>query len=361
MARPLLIHYVSKQIMDGLHLMKKHLGKYSLIALFGMIALLSASVSHAGQTPQVSFLYQLSTFTGKAEVGAWPRIIVDPVNSEVYVLSDELRVFNQSGMETYTMASSVTDEKAGERPIIDAVVKKNGDIIFLVHVADQGKLTYYCTVADFRGEPLSRIEMKNFPSDLADFIPDRMLSLNGLIYLASSSRLMIVVVNEEGSYQRSYNIMSLLQKQESGEWEGAKNKKSLRKRGMDEVEYEIGDFSTDREGNIFFTLPVVGSAYKLTPDLQLTLISKRGSGPGKFGIPNAIITDAKGNYLVSDILKSVVMVFDKDLNYIGSFGGRNNGQESLIVPRGLVMDENNRLYVSQTDVLGVSVFQFTYD
>ena len=124
---------------------------------------------------------------------------------------------------------------------------------------------------------------------------------------------------------------------------------------------ELGDFSVDQEGNILFTLPVVGSAYTLTPDLQLTLISKRGSGPGKFGIPAGIITDAKGNYLVSDVLKSVVMVFDKDRNYIDAIGGRNNGQESLIVPRGLVMDENNRLYVSQTDVMGVSVFQFTYD
>jgi len=355
------MYCVSKQFMDVLHLMKKHLGKHSLIALLGMIVLLSASVSHAGQTPQVSFLYQLSTFTGKAEVGAWPRLMVDRVNNEVYVLSDELRVFNQRGMEIYKMASSVLDEKAVERPIIDAAVKKNGEIIFLVQVEDKGKLTYYCTVADFRGEPFSRIEMKNFPPDLADFMPDRMLSLNGLIYLASSYRLQIVVVNEEGSYQRSYNILSLLQKQESGERVGAKDKKSLRRRGMEDVEFEIGDFSADQEGNILFTLPVIGSAYKLTPDLQLTLISKRGSGPGKFGIPNAIITDAKGNYLVSDILKSVVMVFDKDLNYIGSFGGRNSGQESLIAPRGLVMDADNRLYVSQTDVLGVSVFQFTYD
>jgi ribosome-interacting GTPase 1 len=141
--------------MGGLHPMNKHLGKHNLIALFGMIVLLSASVSHAGQAMQVAFLYKLSTFMGKAPVGAWPRIHLDPVNNEIYTLSDEIRVFNKTGMQIYQMASSVIDEKAGERSIIDVAVKKNGDLLFLVFGSDKGTMKYFCVVADFRGEPIS--------------------------------------------------------------------------------------------------------------------------------------------------------------------------------------------------------------
>jgi hypothetical protein len=128
---------------------------------------------------------------------------------------------------------------------------------------------------------------------------------------------------------------------------------------QDDVDWEMGDFSVDKEGNILFTIPVAGNVFKLTPDLQLTLIGRRGGGPDKFGIPAAIIADDDGNILVSDVLQSVVKIFDKDMNYIGVFGGRHSGQDALFSPRGLVLDKQNRLYVSQTERAGVSVFQLT--
>jgi DNA-binding beta-propeller fold protein YncE len=60
---------------------------------------------------------------------------------------------------------------------------------------------------------------------------------------------------------------------------------------------------------------------------------------------------------VSDVLQGLVKVFDKDLNYIGSFGGRHGGLDALFSPRGLAVDAKNRLYVSQTESAGVSVFK----
>jgi hypothetical protein len=298
----------------------------------------------------VDYLYKLSTFTGPAPVGAWPKLRVDRTNNEIYVLSqEEIKIFDQNGMEIYQL-NNILEVEADEQTIIDVAVKENGTIIFLTQSYRTGKLSNDLIVANYRGEPVSRFVLKNLPPDLSDFQPSRILYQGGLLYLANLSRLQVVVVDQEGSYQRVYDIMPLVRTEEAGE-------RSKRRSMSDDVEWEMGDFSVDKEGNILFTIPVVGNAYKLTSALQLISISKRGGGPNKFGIPAAIIADDWGNYLVSDVLQSLVKVFDKDLNYIGSFGGRHGGWDALFSPRGLAVDAKNRLYVSQTERAGVSVFQ----
>jgi hypothetical protein len=236
-------------------------------------------------------------------------------------------------------------------------VKKNGDIVFMIQSYDSGKLIASYEVANFRGDPISRIVLTNLPPHLADFQADRIFSRDGNLYLANLYDIRIVVVNEEGSYQRDYEIKPLVQKYVNEEREKTRSKKS---REIEDTDLEMGDFSVDHEGNIVFTVPVSGYAFKLTPDLRLFLISRRGSGAGKFGIPSSISVDSKGNYLVSDLLRHAVMIFDKDLNYIDEFGGRYKGDFSIIAPRNIIIDKNDRIYVSQTDGMGVSVFQLGY-
>ena len=331
--------------------MKKHLGKYNLTVLLGLVILLCSSTpAIAGKTTEVDYLYRLSTFTGPAPVGAWPKLRVDRTNNEIYVLSqEELRIFDQNGMEIYQM-NALLDEDAREQAIVDVAVKENGTIIFLTQSYRNGKLSNDLVVGNYRGEPMSRVVLKNLPSNLSDFQPDRILYQGGLLYLANLAKMQIVVVDQEGCCQRVYDIMPLVRAEQAGG-------KSKRRSMSNDVDWDMGDFSLDKEGNILFTVPVVGNAYKLTPNLQLTSISKRGGGPDKFGIPAAIISDDEGNYLVSDVLQGLVKVFDKDLNYIGSFGGRHGGLDALFSPRGLAVDAKNRLYVSQTERAGVSVFQ----
>ena len=338
--------------------MKKHWGKNNLIVLFGLIVLLISLPASAGPVKEVSYLYKLSTFTGTASVGQWPKLRLDRTNSEIYALSgDEIRVFDKNGMEIYQIALVDDDAQAKEQLFVtDAAVKKNGDILYLTLSYDKGKILSSLVVANFRGDLLSRFEPRNFPPDLSGFQADRMLNLDGLLYLANLSEMRIVVIDEEGSFQRAYEIKPLLLKNRNEELSRSRRKNA----SIPEEDLEMGDFAVDRGGNIVFTIPAAGSAYRLTPDLQLQLISSRGSGANKFGIPAAIAADGRGNYLVSDVLRSVVMVFDKDLKYIDAFGGRSNGAASIIAPRGLVIDWNDRVYVSQVESMGVSVFQLSY-
>ncbi len=329
-------------------------GKYNLIAVCAscLIVLLSPSSSGAGKLSEVSFLYRLSTFTGTAAVGAWPKLRVDRTNNEIYVLSDEdIRVFNQNGMEIYQL-NNILDEKGGEQTVLDVAVKEDGNLIFLAQSSRKGKLVNELVVGNYRGEPVSRLALKNLPADLQDFQPDRMLYQGRLLYLANLSRMLIISVDLEGSFQRVFDITPLLHQAQN-----ESRAKSKRRSYLDEIEWDMGDFAVDREGSILFTVPVAGNVYKLTSDMQLSLMGKRGGGPDKFGIPAAITIDDQGNYLVSDVLQSVIKVFDKDFNYLGSFGGRTGREDALFSPRGMAIDAKNRLYVSQTERAGVSVFQ----
>jgi hypothetical protein len=337
--------------MSGKESMKKHRGTYNLIVLLGLVILLCSSTpAVAGIVTTVDYLYRLSTFTGPAPVGAWPKLRVDRTNNEIYVLSqEEIRIFDQNGMEIYQMDNLLSDG-VKEQTIVDIAVQENGTIVFLTQSYSNGKLNNELVVGNYRGEPVSRFVLKNIPPDLSGFQPDRILYKDGLLYLANLAKMQILVVDREGSCQRVYDIMPLVRAEQAGG-------KSKRRSVSNDVDWDMGDFSLDKEGNILFTIPVLGNAYKLTPDLRLVSISKRGGGPDKFGIPAAIIVDDEGNYLVSDVLQSLVKVFDKDMNYTGSFGGRHGGLDALFSPRGLAVDAKNRLYVSQTERAGVSVFQ----
>lgn len=315
-------------------------------------ALLWSSAAFPGEMTEANYLYRLSTFTGTAAVGAWPKLIVDARAGEIYVMADEeVSIFNQRGMEIYRFTKYIDDRTDG-RMIIDIAVKKSGGIVLLTQTYEKGAYRTALLNGNYRGEPISPLELKDLPADLSDFRPFRVIAHDGLLYLANLSEMKIVVVDEEGVYKRVYEILPLLRK---------KAAERAGKARQDDVDLEVSDFSVDRTGNILFTVPVVGDAYRLTPDLRLDRISTRGSGPGKFGIPASVIADQQGNYLVADMLRSVVMVFDRNLAYRGAFGGRHNGEDALAVPRNLVIDSNNRLYVSQTENMGVSVFQLTYN
>ncbi|MHB8844270.1 MAG: hypothetical protein ACYC7L_05915 [Nitrospirota bacterium] len=315
-------------------------------------ALLWSSAAFTGEMTEANYLYRLSTFTGTAAVGAWPKLTVDARANEVYVLTDEeVSIFNQRGMEIYRFTRYIDDRPDG-RMIIDMAIKKSGGIVLLTQAYQKGTSSTALLDGNYRGEPVAPFVLKDLPADLSNFRPYRVIAHDGLLYLANLSEMKIVVVTEEGVYKRTYELLPLLRK------------RSVERAGKarpDDVEQEISDFSVDATGSILFTVPVVGEAYRLTPDLRLDRISTRGSGPGKFGIPASVIADKQGNYLVADMLRSVVMVFDRNLAYRGAFGGRHNGEDALAVPRNLVIDSNNRLYVSQTENMGVSVFQLTYN
>ena len=80
-----------------------------------------------------------------------------------------------------------------------------------------------------------------------------------------------------------------------------------------------------------------------------------GSGPGNFGVISGVATDAEGNYLVADRLRSVISVSDKIFRFVKEFGQRTGSFPGFVRP-GQIEMVAGRLYVSQLASRGVSVF-----
>jgi DNA-binding beta-propeller fold protein YncE len=73
-----------------------------------------------------------------------------------------------------------------------------------------------------------------------------------------------------------------------------------------------------------------------------------------------IASDDKGYIYVTDQLKSVVMIFDKDFRFQVQFGYRGNNRDNLIAPQQLEV-LGDKLFVNQARKRGISVFRISYD
>ena len=182
--------------------------------------------------------------------------------------------------------------------ILDVAVDATGNII-LLSFKDSRSLVTRC---NFRGEPIGPIEITHLPAGL-EFYANRMLHRNGLFYFASLADSSVIVTDANGEFRKHIEFLPLLDAEE-------------RKKGGAET---VG-FTVDQEGNVFFTMPILFKVYRLSPDGKVTSFGRPGSAPGRFGILAGIASDSRGNLLVADKLKCVVMVFDKDFNFVTEFG-----------------------------------------
>jgi DNA-binding beta-propeller fold protein YncE len=123
----------------------------------------------------------------------------------------------------------------------------------------------------------------------------------------------------------------------------------------------IEGFTVDNRGNMLFTISALGTAVRCSQDGTVNEFGRRGSGPGKFGVPCGIASDKAGNLLVTDKLRGVVLIFDKDLKFVREFGIRGLRPGNLIVPNEITVDTTaNRVYVSQMRRRGVNIYQLSY-
>ena len=301
----------------------------SIIFCAGMFTGVSAQVEPV-------FLYTLSNFDGPIPYN-WANIHFDKQRNEIYVVDrweGDIRIFDQNGMEIYRFGD---DGRLGS--LIDVAVRTDGNNFVL---SRQG-LKPSVLLCDFRGEPLSALELRNFPPDFLGFSPDRIAYLKEQLYLLDTTSLRIAITDTNGLFRNGYDVVSLLGIEE-------------KKRG----EADIGGFSVDREGNMLFTIPVFFSAYILSPEGQIQAFGGPGSAPGGFGVIGDIVADERGYYYVADRLKCVVDIFDKDFQFQSEFGHRGSRPDNLIGPKNLVLDAEGRLYVSQLASRGVSVFKITH-
>lgn len=284
---------------------------------------------------KATFLYSLSDFTGMIPYN-WARVSVDQERSEVYVLyQNTLRIFNENGMEIHRFGD---DLDLGY--IIDIAVEPNGDILLLAYKKSEGEIIH----CNYRGAPKSTLNLKNLPDEFSKFSPNRMVYKDGNLYFASLNEMKIVIVDNQCNFIKGYDLIPFLELEEK-----------------DRGNMEVVGFSVDRDGNILFTVPTLFKACVLSPEGKMNWFGRPGSTSGKFNVVAGIVKDSKGNYLVVDKLKCTIMVFDKNFNFITQFGYRGVKPDNLIVPDDIAIDNDDRIYVTQSRRRGVSVFKLTYN
>lgn len=314
-----------------------------LLILIAIAFLVLSSGTAKAQAVKGTFLYSLSSFTGAIPYN-WVELAIDRDKNEVYVCdgSDRsVRIFNENGMEVYNFGE---DSDLGNINITHLAVDKDGNILLLSYKYDVKGTSYSIIHCNFRGEVVSKFEPHDLPSDFSGIWPNRIIYRKGSLYLVDKNQMKVVVTDMNGAYLDGYDLAGLL--------------------GFDEKKRAntgIVGFSVDKEGNILFTIPVQFQAYKLSPDRKIVSFGQRGSAPGKFNIVGGIVSDDQGYLYLTDTLRCVVMVFDKDFKFLKEFGYRGFGSENLIAPMELTVDNTGRIYVSQSARRGVSVFKITYN
>jgi hypothetical protein len=301
-------------------------------ALSMAILVLACAPTICNAEARVSYLYNLSNFFGTVPFQSGIPFI-DRERHEVYVINPSergLSVFNEAGMEVHRF-----DEIGELGNILDGAVDEKGSLIFLLVNNEGRRVIQRC---NYRGEPLDVLEIKNLPKEYSDFSPDRMLYRNGRFYFANRFGMKIVVADSKGIFHAGYDIGNIL-KEEKKEF------------------LDLVGFGADKSGNIYFTVPVIQMAYRISPDGKISGFGKGGSIPGAFGVVVGIEGDDNGNIFVVDSLKSAVMVFDNTFKFLAEFGYLGDVPGSLNYPKYLAVDDKDRIYVSQAAKKGISVFQ----
>lgn len=291
------------------------------------LGVLAAAPARAAE---LSYLYTLADANGPLPL-SWVRLARDPQAHETFVLDPSagvVHVFNRSGMETFSFGD---DEALGS--VTDVAVLDGGDLALLTFLGGRRTLLR----CNFRGEPLGRIEVHGAPAQDAKLVPDRIRAAGGLLYLASSQEMRVLAVQPDGTWVRSYDASAV----------GAGKKKA---------DAGFTGFGVDASGDVLFTVAPLFSAFVLSPEGKLRAFGVRGSAPGKFNVVGGIAADDAGNLYVTDVLRSVVMVFDPAFAFQGEFGYRGAGPENLVAPRDLVVDDG-QVFVTQSAARGVSVFR----
>lgn len=319
--------------------------------ILAAVTLLGVAIKPAMAEVTASYLYNLAEFNGPVE-SQWARISVDEQQGEVYTLdrSDRIiQIYNQTAMQTYGFGeglrlASATDLAAGD----------DGDI-FILYRHPAGMVRQL----DYRGRILAEFNITL--ADGTTFNPDFLDYQNERLLLTDSGSMQVVSATPQGDVEQIKDLRAILVekiKKKSAEQEP--NQAQLKKTREDLQKLAgaaIGGFAADANGNLYFTVASIFSAFRLDATGELETFGIAGSAPGKFGVVAGIAADSQGNIYVSDRLRCVVLLFNAELSYQSEFGYRGGQPQNLVVPDDIAVDEQHqRLYVAQAAGRGVSVF-----
>ncbi len=320
--------------------MKVHDVKSLLLAV-AMSLFLAPFPARASADVKSAFLYNLADFHGKLPYNE-VRVRVDRPHDEVYVVERGIvRVFNQNGMEFFWFGDNPELES-----IYDLAVDETGDVFLLsFNFTHPENPKYFLIRCNYRGDAKEKFTVTGLPPGFSRFFPNYMMYRDGQFHLLSSSKMQVVVTDKRGVFQRGYDLAEILEVSEK-----------------DRPNTEIFGFNLDSSGNMLFTVPVLFKAFVVSPDGTVAgSFGKAGSAPGLFGIVSGIAKDDQGNFLVVERLRSVVMVFNREFQFLKEFGYRGDKPGNLIRPNEVAVGNSGKLYVTQVRKRGVSVFSVTSD
>lgn len=318
--------------------MKCKLTKYPLWLIFSFVPLFTFASQSEAQI-QVSFQYYLANFSGPVKTYR-AKLAVANQQHETFIFDTrekDIRIFNEYGMETYHVGE---DKEFFD--VRDLTLDDEGFIYIL-----RGKTGKRISKLNFKGYPVEHITVTGISTEFRRFYPDTIVYRNDHIYLADTNALVVVKADLQGRYVDGYDIAPLIV--------------PLLEKGKDPDTITMFGVDIDPEENIVFTVPVLFSAFRLSPTGKLEQFGNSGSSPGQFGVVAGIASDEHGFYYVTDRLRCVVMIFDKNFKFIKEFGHRGYRPANLIVPDDVAIDKMGNIYVSQAANRGVSVFKIRYE
>lgn len=120
------------------------------------------------------------------------------------------------------------------------------------------------------------------------------------------------------------------------------------------------DVADDRSLVQFFPQSAINSEIWTDFDYDGTKFGEYGQQAGELAYPNSAIVDSRGRVFVSDSNNSRISVWDSQGNFLFNFG-RGTGDGALSLPRGLALDEKERLYIVDPVGQSVKVFNVSGD
>jgi len=316
-----------------------------------LFSLLAPTTCLAGA--QASYMYKLSDFQGPVS-SLWARITVDSELGEVYSLNQKdkaIQIFNETAMQIFGFGEDLPLATAS-----DICSGSFGDM-YVVFNRPSNRILQL----DYKGDIIREIIPTNLPDNFQPFQADFLDYKNGSFYLAASEAMQVVVLSQNGEFQKGYDFRSVITEQLLAEQQQGDLSKGQLKKLEDDLKAmqnaAFGGFAVDSNDNLYFTAASLFSAFRCNPSGTLEQFGVPGGAVSKFGVVAGIQADSKGNIYISDRLRCVVLVFDKNFEFLTEFGYRGGAPQNLIVPDDIAIDEqNNKIYVSQAANLGVSVF-----
>lgn len=231
--------------------------------------------------------------------------------------------------------------------------------------------------------PVQEITFGDMP-DGADFSPTRgVLGKTGLIYLTGNNTRGVLVLDNNGKFQRWLRPTDKIRLpnkedfpgQEDGETSAdpfaaltetdtveetdlmglpaelmpsSRNKATIPEDTRQQSPVLINDLTVDRDGHLFLLSEETSKVYVYTPtEKPLFSFGQKGGSSGKMSRPRGIAIDEnKKSIYIVDYMRHTTLVYDLGGKYLFEFGGRGNGPLWFNFPTAIAVDRKGRLIIA---------------